>query len=425
MLFDGIIYLAPDDCRKLPALKLESGLFRKEVIHEGDWTKGDMPFTIDKNLIDHWINTFNEMQHDGIEVPKPLNHTENPEARRGTVIRLESDINENGKLALYEVFKFRNKEDAKNLKDADVSIYVPLEFKAGNGKTYKYPIRHIAFTDYPVIPNLGKMHPIAASFVEPSNSKSNKKKEKSMAKVPFGKEKEEEEEEGLENEHEEENEENENEEGGEEGGEDVEVTCEAVREILVELMGDEANKIPDGKLIPALHHIVSAIVESVNEAEHGEGNENEEERSRGPVAHRVKHEEEHYHPPGAGKELNSGMENRPPIAAGFISIGRKSRLGEINAAAKDGYITPAVAKQLISDYCSNEALQLAFSEEGDILDNFDATMKLLRSNGKVVKLQSERSQNDGLELGYSELYSEESNPLLKDAGKRAKAAGQA
>lgn len=233
-----------------------------------------------------------------------------------------------------------------------------------------------------------------------------------MAKAPIDDELEEDREEG-------ENEE----ENGHGTAEDVEVNCENLREILVKLMGDEANKIPDGKLIPALDHIVMAIVESVNEAEHGEGeeSENEEERSRGPVAHRVKHEEEHYHPPGGPK----GMENRPPIAAGFISMGRKSRLNEINAAAKDGYITAATAKNLISEYCSDESLQLAFSPEGDILDNFDSTMKLLRSNGKVLKLESERSQNDGLELSYSELYEKNSNPLLKDAEKRAKSAGQA
>lgn len=449
--------------KKYKPLKLSNGLYRVETIPVGAFVKdnaktGDaherIAFEVDDNLLQHWKNTFESMKFNGVEVPMPLNHTEDPESRRATVVDFEIGKNKEGNNSLYTIFKFKDKQAEEALKDAGVSIYVPPKFVDGRGNEYIYPIRHVCLTDYPVIPGMEKMQPldlpglpegaIAASFVETgktgkSDKSSKKKEKKSMAKTfPPKKVKREEEEEAREHEEENEEHEEENEEGeggGEEYGEHEEgngeehdeigdeINAENLRQILVKLMGDEANKIPDDKLMPALYHITCAIVDSVNEsgAMGEEGEEDEEETGRGPVSHHVEHKETHFHPPG-GKNM---AEERPPIAAGFISMGRRSRLSEINAAAKDGYITAAVAKRLISDYCSDEALQLAFSNEGDILDNFESTMKLLRSNGKVLKLEHEKTNNDGLELSYSELYGKASNPLLKDAENRAKAVGQA
>lgn len=417
--------------KKLQPLKLSNGLYKIETIPVGAFVKdnaktGDaherIAFEVDDNLLKHWKETLKSMQYNGVEVPMPLNHTEDPEARRATVVDFEIGKNSEGNNSLYTIFKPKNEKVIEDLKDASVSIYVPPKFVDGRGNEYHYPIKHVCFTDYPVIAGMKKMEPyaglpegaIAASYVE------TKKEKSKMAVKPGEKEKEKEneheyeegEKEGEEKEIHAENEENEEHED-EGGDESCPVTVEAVRAIA-EKLGLEG--IPDDKLIPALNHVIDAILESVNEGDDEHGGGENKEKGVGPVAHRIEHKEEHYHPPGGGNM---------PIAAGFISIGRKSRLAEINAAAKDGYITPAIRNDLIRDFCSDDALQLAFSPEGDVLDNFDQTMNLIRKNGKVVKLNSERSQNDGLQLSYSDVFNNENaNPLLRDANRRAKEAGQ-
>lgn len=402
-------------------LKLSNGLYRIEAIPVGAFVKDNaksgaeherIPFEVDDNTLNHWKNTFEEMKYNGIEVPMPLNHTEDPEARRATVVDFEIGKNKEGRNSLFAIFKPKNDQVIETLKDTSVSIYVPPKFVDGKGNEYIYPIRHVAFTDYPVIPGLEKMQPvpIAASYVET-------KGKKNMAKV--GKEKEEEKEEGKEEGYEEGMEkEEEKEEGMEEGGEEgsAEVTINDLREIAAKL-GLEG--IPDNKLLVAINHVIDAILESVDEGEeggeHGEENEegehNEGKKGVGAVAHRIEHKEEHYH---------------PPISAGFISLGRKSRLQEINDAARGGFITPKTRDTLINRYCTDDALQLAFSPEGDIIDDFDSVMELIRSNGKVVKLGEEKGKGGAVALSYSDLLKNtNSNPLLADAEKRAKQAGQA
>lgn len=414
-LVNPIVY---DFKSKNKALRLSNGLYRIETIPVGSFVKdnaktGDaherIPFEVDLNTLKHWKRTFEDMKFNGIEVPMPLNHTEDPEARRATVVDFEIDKNDRGIDSLFTVFKFKNEEAEKNLKDTGVSIFVPPKFVDGKDKEYIYPIRHVAFTDYPVIPGLAKMQPlaIAASYVEVDkkvNSKVNSKKKetKKMAKVKKDNM---------------ENEEMENDEGGED--EECKVTIEDIREIATKLGIED---LPDNKLLEAINHVIDKIMEQSSDDGEEENDEeendveNKDKGGTGPVAHRVKHEEEHYHPPG----------NQPPIAAGFISLGRKQRVTEIRSLAKDGYITPDTANKLVKNFCSDEALQLAFSSEGDVLDNFDSTIELLKTNGKVVNLDNEKSQNDGITLGFSEVFNNEnSNPLIQDASRRAKAMGQA
>ena len=419
-LVNPIVYCSP----KRQALKLSNGLYKIETIPVGAFVKdnakaGDeherIPFEVDLNTLKHWKNTFKAMMFNGIEVPMPLNHTEDPEARRATVVDFEIEKNDSGKDSLFTIFKFKDKEAEKSLKDTRVSVFVPPKFVDGRDNEYIYPIRHVAFTDYPVIPGLSKMQPlaIAASYVE---GKSEVKNNKEKKKMPFPPKKKDGEGEGNK---EKELEGKEGKEGGE--SETATVTIEDFRNIADKL-GLEG--IPDNKLVEAINHVIDAILEEGGNDEEGdeEGDELDEEgkkKGTGPVAHRIKHEEEHYHAP-------NGAANQPPIAAGFISLGRKQRLTEIQALAKDGYVTPATAKHLVGQFCTDDALQLAFSKDGDVLDNFDKTVELLKTNGKVVSLDKEKSQNDALELSYSDVFNNEtSNPLMKDASRRAKAAGQA
>ena len=381
------------------SLQLSNRLWRKELIPIGEFVKDSngerIPFEVDEGTLLHWKNTFEQMKYNGIEVPMPLNHTENPELRRGTLIDLDIDGNDKGSKSLYGTFKFRDEEAEKALKDADVSIYVPSKFVDGEDNTYIYPIRHVAFTDYPVIPKLGKMQPIAASYVEVAKKPSKEKK-----KMPFppnkGKEKDEEIEDV--------------EKDDENAEETVESLHAELREIATKLGLDES--IPDDKLCAAINHVVDAIMES-----DGEENEDDENAEGGAgmkkpagqhVAREVKHEEREFH---------------PPIAAGFINIARKSRLQELDGRVERGILTPAARNKLVKEYCNDDALSLAFSPEGEVFDNFDQVLSIIDDNANAIALNQERSQTQELSLAYNSLKPE-NNVLLRDAESRAKKAGQ-
>lgn len=145
--------------------------FRKELIYCGDFVKRNQTthqkFSIDPIKLEHWEQTGNLMISNGVDVPLPLKHNDSPEAGRGKVVRYETGLNSRGIPALYGIVRFRDKEAAKMARSTNVSIYVPEPpVYDGLGNEYKYPIRHVALTDYPVIPKLEGFEAIAASFDE-------------------------------------------------------------------------------------------------------------------------------------------------------------------------------------------------------------------------------------------------------------------
>lgn len=143
--------------------------FRKQVIYKGGFVKaqGDtrLAFEVDEALLQHWHNTFKAFQASGVEVPLPLGHTEDPEKRRGTVLDLEIALDAKKRPSLFSIIEFSDAEAAK-LARSDVSIYVPPDWTDGKGQKYYRPIRHVAITDYPVIPGLEKFQVLAASLTE-------------------------------------------------------------------------------------------------------------------------------------------------------------------------------------------------------------------------------------------------------------------
>ena len=162
--------------RGTSAKKLKDNVWRKELAYPGTFVKVnknrevEFELPIDEGRIDHWVGTFHEMQKDGIPVPVPKGHTDDIDERRGTVLKLSKEPSETpgreGQPALFCYIKYNNPDDGEKYKDTDVSLYMPQEFTSGAGKTYKQPIRHVALTDYPVIPGLGKFHKaVALSFV--------------------------------------------------------------------------------------------------------------------------------------------------------------------------------------------------------------------------------------------------------------------
>jgi len=145
----------------------------KEIAYVDDFVKNApgqpiQRFRISEPLIQHWHKIGKEMLADGVGIPMPLGHTKNAEFKRADVRDYKTSINGKGKLALYALAQFKDSQSESDLKDSNVSLYMEPESASGKGKTYRAPITHIAFTDYPVLPGLEPFKPIAASFVESS-----------------------------------------------------------------------------------------------------------------------------------------------------------------------------------------------------------------------------------------------------------------
>lgn len=165
----NVNYTQPGEALVLEGTDWDGLTFRKELIYEDDFHKKtenvDQRFTVDTLKLDHWCNYGNMMLQNGVAVPVPIKHTTDPEARRGSIIRFERGLNNQGKEALFGVIRFRDKKAAQLAKSSDVSIFVPKEVVTdGKGREYPYVVRHVCLTDYPVIPGLSGFEAIAASL---------------------------------------------------------------------------------------------------------------------------------------------------------------------------------------------------------------------------------------------------------------------
>ena len=147
-------------------------VYRKELIYTGHFVKKtpqkEQRFSVTEDDLTHWVETGVQMLSNGIEIPLPLEHTENPEAKRGDVVGFETGINDKGLPALYGLCTFVDADAEKLAASANCSIYVPEDFTDGKGNTYERPVRHVALTNYPVIPGLAKFETIALSLLEPT-----------------------------------------------------------------------------------------------------------------------------------------------------------------------------------------------------------------------------------------------------------------
>ena len=169
-----LLYEQPPECDGLSLSTLPKATHRKQLMYCGKFTKREggkiLRFAVDPKVLDHWSRTGNEMIAAGVGIPMPKGHTEDPEAKRGEVVQFERGYDSKGRDALFAHFNFKDQTSAEDLKASDVSIFVPDEWTGTDEKRYKYPIRHVAFTDYPVIPGLDPSESIAASY-EPETPK--------------------------------------------------------------------------------------------------------------------------------------------------------------------------------------------------------------------------------------------------------------
>jgi len=143
-------------------------VFWKEVAHAGTFFKGDQRIDITPKHIQHWEKTHRAMSQAGLTVPVPLEHTKDPEKRRGKVLAMSARPNSRGIPALYAKIKFRDQEAAK-LKDSGCSIWVPTETPCGDGRVFRNAVEHVCVTDYPVIPDLEPFTDAIALSHGPSN----------------------------------------------------------------------------------------------------------------------------------------------------------------------------------------------------------------------------------------------------------------
>ena len=155
---------------ELEPVEGDSTLYRKELIYPGNFVKKDPSGAIEFELpvtdqtLDHWVAAHKKLKEAGVEVPMPIEHTNDPEKRRGTVEDIRKEFNEDrGTNSLYMYARFSDPDTAKLARTAQVSLYSPSKFVDGTGKMHNRPIRHVALTDYPLIPKLGPWQAVKGS----------------------------------------------------------------------------------------------------------------------------------------------------------------------------------------------------------------------------------------------------------------------
>jgi hypothetical protein len=174
MKLDDMILICPKDTGEFVLSDQKASgktLYRKELIYPGKFwqLKGGRPlfeFEVTDSDLDHWAKTFSEMTSAGHEVPVPVEHTTDPEANRGFVRKMAKEFDaEKKRNGLYGYVEFADGHE--NLAHTtNVSIHTKPEFKDTQGRVFDQPIKHVALTNYPLIPGLGKFKAIVASQVD-------------------------------------------------------------------------------------------------------------------------------------------------------------------------------------------------------------------------------------------------------------------
>lgn len=137
--------------------------FRKQVAYAGQFIKRDKPFALTSGMFQQWKNNADKFRENGIRIPMPIGHKTDPESNRGEVCNLELGTDSKGRDALYFVGRFCDADAAKLASTADVSLNAVENYSDANGNNYGPALTHIALTDYPVLPDLGRWE-IAASY---------------------------------------------------------------------------------------------------------------------------------------------------------------------------------------------------------------------------------------------------------------------
>jgi hypothetical protein len=133
--------------------------FWKQLAYTGNFVKvkpdgTSQTISLSQELFNWWHQyTVPGFKAEGIDIPLPVGHTMKPEARRGKLLETKLGLDKLGRSSIFGLIEFAKPEYA-DLSASNVSVFAPETFTSGNGKTYPWPLQHVAITDYPVLPGL-------------------------------------------------------------------------------------------------------------------------------------------------------------------------------------------------------------------------------------------------------------------------------
>ena len=117
------------------------------------------------------------------------------------------------------------------------------------------------------------------------------------------------------------------------------------------------------------------------------------------------------------KKLNPPKVDPVKVSKTQVAMLRENRELKLSQLVEAGKILPCVAEELKTVFCGEATLSLCLSEDKE--DNFGAVIAALKENDSI-KL----SELSGPQVDYARLTNVETNPMLKNAAKRAAALGR-
>lgn len=404
-------------------------VYRKELIYPGHFVKikpgenePEIEFDVSEDLIDHWVKTTNRMIKNGIDIPLPLEHTTSPEARRGSVIKLAKEFNASrGMASLYAYATFRDEDAEKLASTTQVSLYSPPSYTDGRGRRYDRPIRHVALTDYPVIPGLDGFEVIAASHVDRADDAIALCGEDSMKITALAKKL------GI---------------AIADGADDFDAAnailsgyqkrgrrLAAYKKKLAVRDEDEEEqnmlssksrrrrrtaKLSNGLDARQLRRLALMLAEEDDEEDvEDEDDESSDDEER-MLSARIKKLSARLSALRKKKlsvdEDDEDDEEKPEVAASLVKAAMKVRKHELKGLVMSGAITPGVREKLEKVYATPETVTLALSSHHDDSDGFDRLVSILKDNKGRLEL--------GEQTGIQVPGGSEGNALIRDAERR-------
>ena len=387
----GIVYFAPNlETWQLDNAPTSDGLtYEKEAIYTGNFIKDDkknapIRFDVDDKLLLHWQNSINMLLANGIEIPVPLEHTSDPTKNRGKVVGARVAENSAGKKALFTKIKFNDAEAAKLKDSADISIFVPPEFTDGLGRIYRRPIRHVALTNYPTIPGLGKFQPIAASFTPGQQMQLQGNKGQQTFQPP--------------------------------------AAPSALLPLAQQLGVPNPETLDDAAITTAIVGVFQLMKDKIDELEGHDPNADPDDDLNND-ANRYNYDGSQ--PPNGKKKMKNKLP--PAFAASFGKMLKDNRTAKIDALLAAGCILPPVREDMIKLYCNEPTLALALDSidenAQEITDAaFDGIIEALKKNRALKPGEKSGPQLKGAMVLSNPLIDDddEANTLVKDAERRAK-----
>lgn len=149
--------------------EIEVQTFKKDLIREGVYVHPifEWELDVDERRLNRWVEAFNDMKSNGLDIEIVLNHSMSADDVRGYLkdLMVEDGVDEDGNdvKVLFGILEMRGDgvELAKVVKN--VSIAVEREFKDGKGRNYGEIISHVGVVQQPIVAGQDEFVPIAAS----------------------------------------------------------------------------------------------------------------------------------------------------------------------------------------------------------------------------------------------------------------------